>query len=72
MARYLFTQIVDGVAYVHSRGIAHRDLKLDNCFLDANNVVKIGDFGMQKAFAGPLAQKLTTQVGSAYYAAPEI
>ena len=72
VARYLFNQIVEGVSYLHNRGIAHRDLKLDNCFLDSKNLVKIGDFGMQKTFAGPNAQKLITQVGSNYYAAPEL
>jgi protein-serine/threonine kinase len=49
----IFWQILEGVSYVHSQGIAHRDLKLENCFLDVNNHIKIADFGMQKCFAGP-------------------
>jgi len=33
-ARYFFSQIVEGVAYSHKAGVAHRDLKLDNILLD--------------------------------------
>lgn len=32
-ARGIFKQIVAGVGFVHSKGIAHRDLKLENLFL---------------------------------------
>jgi serine/threonine protein kinase len=32
-ARTLFKQIVEAVGYVHSKGFAHRDLKLENLFL---------------------------------------
>lgn len=42
----LFRQIVEGLAYIHSRGIVHRDLKPQNIFLDADGVIKIGDFGL--------------------------
>lgn len=38
-------QIIDGVAHLHDAGIAHRDLKLDNCVVDTNGVLKIIDFG---------------------------
>ena len=45
-ARQLFSQILDGVEYIHGKGMAHRDLKLENIFLDSNVGVKIGDFGL--------------------------
>ncbi len=41
-ARYIFNEICSGVAYFHSRNIAHRDLKLENIMLDAKMNVKIG------------------------------
>lgn len=40
-----FKQMVNGVAYLHGRGIAHRDLKLDNCVVDKDGILKLVDFG---------------------------
>ncbi|KAI9205674.1 kinase-like domain-containing protein [Polychytrium aggregatum] len=40
----LLRQIVEGLAHIHSLGMIHRDLKPS--FLDANENVKIGDFGL--------------------------
>jgi len=53
--RELFFQVVSGVQHLHKKGIAHRDLKLDNCFLDKMCAVKVADFGLAKVFAGPKA-----------------
>ena len=49
VAKYLFKQIIEGIGYIHSKGILHRDIKLDNILLDHNGHVKIGDFGIGKA-----------------------
>ena len=46
----LFSQIVDGVITIHQASIIHRDLKPDNIFLDEKDNVKIGDFGLARAF----------------------
>ncbi|KAH7889300.1 hypothetical protein F5I97DRAFT_1827176 [Phlebopus sp. FC_14] len=49
----VFRQICNGVAYLHSLGLAHRDLKLDNCVLTRGDVVKLIDFGTAVVFAYP-------------------
>ena len=70
----VFRQICEGVDYLHSIGLAHRDLKLDNCVMTTNNVVKLIDFGTATVFHYP-GKKLTKAsgiVGSDPYLAPEV
>ncbi|KAI7805015.1 putative eukaryotic translation initiation factor 2-alpha kinase 4, partial [Triplophysa rosa] len=42
----LFREILDGLAYIHEQGMIHRDLKPVNIFLDSQDHMKIGDFGL--------------------------
>lgn len=39
-------QIIEGVDYLHKKGILHRDLKCSNILFDKDNNVKICDFGL--------------------------
>ena len=70
-ARLYFLQLVEGLRYIHGEGIIHRDLKLENIFLNKEKTdVVIGDFGLSN-FWHPEG-KLGTRCGSAEYAAPEM
>jgi polo-like kinase 1 len=64
-------QVLDGLEYLHSQKIIHRDLKLGNLFLNENMCVKIGDFGLATKidFYG---EKKKTICGTPNYIAPEI
>eukprot|EP00127_Corallochytrium_limacisporum_P003160 Clim_evm9s147 gene=Clim_evmTU9s147 len=42
----VLSQMLDALNYIHHKGIIHRDLNPNNVFIDANNNVKIGDFGL--------------------------
>ncbi|XP_039216289.1 eukaryotic translation initiation factor 2-alpha kinase 1 [Crotalus tigris] len=43
----IFQELLEGVYYIHSNGIMHRDIKPRNIFLQGpNHHVKIGDFGL--------------------------
>jgi len=46
--KIIFKQVIEGIAYVHSRKVLHRDIKLDNILLDGKGNVKIADFGVSK------------------------
>ena len=55
-------------------GLAHRDLKLDNCVMSSENVVKLIDFGTATVFhyPGKAHTPATGIVGSDPYLAPEV
>jgi hypothetical protein len=47
-----FKQLCRGVDYLHSHGIAHRDIKLENLLLTSEGHLKITDFGVSDVFCG--------------------
>lgn len=51
LASDIVTSISSGLAYAHSKGVIHSDLKPANIFLTENNTAKILDFGIARAFA---------------------
>ncbi|KAI9276552.1 kinase-like domain-containing protein [Sporodiniella umbellata] len=69
-ARRFFQQIICAVEYCHRHKIVHRDLKPENLMLDANNNVKIADFGLSNFMKD--GDFLKTSCGSPNYAAPEV
>jgi serine/threonine-protein kinase len=66
-------QMLDGLAFLHAKQIAHRDIKPDNIFL-VKDQVKIGDFGLARvsqATAGSAGGAMGYFMGSPPYLAPE-
>jgi serine/threonine protein kinase len=61
------------LAYLHARGIIHRDLKLENLLLTENNRVKVCDFGLSRLVAKSEAERRRMSFcGSDGYMAPEL
>lgn len=70
-----FHQLIDGLVYLHSKGIVHRDLKCENLLLDKRKTIKISDYGFARANMKSLDGALVlseTYCGSYAYAPPEI
>lgn len=64
-ALFIFTGLLDGLAYAHARGLVHGDLKPENVLVQASGTAKLVDFG-QAVPAGH-----ATVGGTANYMSPE-
>jgi serine/threonine-protein kinase len=67
----IFSQVLEGIAYAHSRGVVHRDIKPSNIFLTKEQRVKIGDFGIAKVKGIEGLTKMGASLGSPLYSSPE-
>ncbi|MCL2808385.1 MAG: serine/threonine protein kinase, partial [Coriobacteriia bacterium] len=66
-------QLLDAVAYAHSQGVVHRDIKPDNIFVSKDGRVKLSDFGIARLedAAHTKATQIGTVLGTPGYMAPE-
>ena len=71
--RLLVKQMLSALRYLHSKGIVHRDLKLENFLFSAKDSLELYmiDFGLSKHFnqAGDVHHEI---VGTPYTVAPEV
>ncbi|TFK79030.1 kinase-like protein [Polyporus arcularius HHB13444] len=80
LVRRIWGELCRAVAWMHSVGLVHRDIKLENILLTtdpfaeslpSSSLIKLTDFGLSR-FIDPEQPLLTTLCGSDSYAAPEL
>ncbi|GAA5924367.1 mitogen-activated protein kinase kinase kinase BCK1 [Sporobolomyces koalae] len=71
--KFFTLQILEGLEYLHSLGILHRDMKADNILIDQDGMCKISDFGTSKK-SGDIYQnnENMSMQGSIFWMAPEV
>ena len=72
----LMKQIMNGIAFLHSKDIVHRDIKPGNILIrlteEENVLVKLGDFGLSKILdPDDLTSAMSSNVGALTFKAPE-
>ncbi len=71
-AASLGTEVAQGLAYAHARGLVHRDIKPANLLFDEEGRVRVADFGVARALAeAAWTEPAGAMVGTARYISPE-
>lgn len=70
-AAHIMTQVVEGLIYLHSHNILHRDMSLANLLLTKDMRIKIADFGLATQLTRP-DEKHMTMCGTPNYISPEV
>lgn len=72
-AHNYFLQLLDGLEYLHGRGVVHKDIKPGNLLITLNHTLKISDFGVAEAIDTFATNDIIcTGQGSPAFQPPEI
>merc|ERR1712060_979377 len=70
--RAFLLDAIQGLHYLHSMDVVHRDLKSHNVLFDERNTAKLADFGLARVSTTSSAMFTNqTFVGTVHYVAPE-
>ncbi|KAK3830129.1 MAG: LOW QUALITY PROTEIN: kinase-like domain-containing protein [Linnemannia elongata] len=69
--KQLMYQLMKGIAYCHEHRVLHRDLKPQNLLINKKGDLKLGDFGLARAFGIPV-RSYSHEVVTLWYRAPDV
>ncbi|KAJ2384155.1 cyclin-dependent kinase 5 [Coemansia sp. RSA 2603] len=69
--KHLLYQLLCGIAYCHRSRVLHRDLKPQNLLINKRGDLKLGDFGLARAFGIPV-RSYSHEVVTLWYRAPDV
>lgn len=68
----LCAQMLSGLAYLHQKGVIHRDMKGSNILLNNHGVLKLADFGLARFYSKRRRSDYTNRVITLWYRPPEL
>ena len=70
--KHLAKQMFEGLAYLHQRGVLHRDIKAANILISKTGELKYADFGLARFSQNRAKQDYTNRVITIWYRPPEL
>ncbi|KAF4966432.1 hypothetical protein FSARC_5876 [Fusarium sarcochroum] len=64
-------QLLKGIDFCHQNRVLHRDLKPQNLLINSKGLLKLGDFGLARAFGIPV-NTFSNEVVTLWYRAPDV